>query len=297
MQTIKFLNEHLMVGNLGHFAVIISVFGALFAAICYTRAVRHPMQGWLKLARIGFIIQALAVLTIFITLFTIIHSHYYEYQYAWQHSSNTLPTQYMISCFWEGQEGSFLLWMFWHAVLGCILLVKAKSWEAPVMAIVSLAQVVLGSMLIGIDIYIPAWHEIIPNDLSSIHILGNLHLNTYHLGSSPFQLLREHQPDFLRIPVIEMLGGPAHYLKAVKDGNGLNPLLQNYWMVIHPPTLFFGFACVIVPFAYAFAGLWTKKYKEWITPALPWTLIAVMVLGTGIIMGGYWAYESLNFGG
>jgi cytochrome c-type biogenesis protein CcmF len=83
----------------------------------------------------------------------------------------------------------------------------------------------------------------------------------------------------------------------VKDGNGLNPLLQNYWMVIHPPTLFLGFASMVVPFAYAVAGLWQKRFKEWIQPALSYSLFAVMVLGTGVIMGSLWAYESLNFGG
>jgi cytochrome c-type biogenesis protein CcmF len=87
------------------------------------------------------------------------------------------------------------------------------------------------------------------------------------------------------------------YLSMITDGNGLNPLLQNYWMVIHPPTLFLGFASMIVPFAYAIGGLWERRYSEWITPALPWTLFAVMILGTGIIMGSFWAYEALNFGG
>ncbi|MFB0907060.1 MAG: cytochrome c biogenesis protein CcsA, partial [Spirosomataceae bacterium] len=82
-----------------------------------------------------------------------------------------------------------------------------------------------------------------------------------------------------------------------KDGNGLNPLLQNYWMVIHPPTLFLGFSLTFVPFAFAMAGLWKKKYTEWVKPALPWTLLATVVLGTGIMMGAIWAYETLNFGG
>jgi cytochrome c-type biogenesis protein CcmF len=68
-------------------------------------------------------------------------------------------------------------------------------------------------------------------------------------------------------------------------------------MVIHPPTLFLGFASMIVPFAYAIGGLWEKRYTDWVKPALPWTLFAVMILGTGIIMGSFWAYEALNFGG
>jgi cytochrome c-type biogenesis protein CcmF len=68
-------------------------------------------------------------------------------------------------------------------------------------------------------------------------------------------------------------------------------------MVIHPPTLFMGFAAMIIPFAFAIAGLWQKRYEDWIKVALPWSLFAVMVLGAGIIMGSFWAYEALNFGG
>jgi cytochrome c-type biogenesis protein CcmF len=134
------------------------------------------------------------------------------------------------------------------------------------MAVVMLSQIALTSMLIGVK------------------IIG------YKVGSSPFELLRvamANAPIFKR----------PDYLSKIADGNGLNPLLQNYWMVIHPPTLFFGFATTVVPFAFAIAGLWKRDYTGWIKQALPWGLVSAMVLGTGIIMGGFWAYESLSFGG
>ncbi len=272
METIIFNNEHLFIGNLGHFAVVLAFVSALVSTIAYAFSVNKNDDALKNLGRWMFYIHSFAVVLIFFTLFFIIHQHYFEYQYAYQHSSTELPVYYMISCFWEGQEGSFLLWMFWHAFLGLILIRKAGSWQAPVLAVIALAQVVLGSMLLGFNI------------------------GDFKIGSSPFQLMREHNPEALLIPVLEKVG-KANYLQIFKDGNGLNPLLQNYWMVIHPPTLFFGFAATIVPFAFAFAGLWTRRTKEWTIPALPWALVAVLVLGTGIIMGGYWAYESLNFGG
>ncbi len=78
---------------------------------------------------------------------------------------------------------------------------------------------------------------------------------------------------------------------------GLNVLLRNYWMVIHPPVLFLGFASTIVPFAYAYAGIQTKRFGDWVNPVLPWALFSACVLGVGIMMGGKWAYESLSFGG
>ena len=109
------------------------------------------------------------------------------------------------------------------------------------------------------------------------------------IGVTPFLTVAEFFPE---APVF--LADP-NFVPA--DGNGLNDLLQNYWMVIHPPMLFVGFATMIVPFAFAVSALWMKRYTEWVRPAMPWALISVMVLGIGISMGGYWAYETLSFGG
>lgn len=81
------------------------------------------------------------------------------------------------------------------------------------------------------------------------------------------------------------------------DGRGLNPLLQNFWMVIHPPVLFVGFAAMAVPFAYAIAGLWKKEADLLVQQGLPWVLFAVASLGAGLMLGGYWAYGVLGWGG
>ena len=82
-----------------------------------------------------------------------------------------------------------------------------------------------------------------------------------------------------------------------QDGRGLNPLLQNFWMIIHPPVLFIGFASLAVPFVLAVAALWQKKYDKWIQTALPWVLFSALSLGAGLMLGGYWAYGVLGWGG
>ena len=82
-----------------------------------------------------------------------------------------------------------------------------------------------------------------------------------------------------------------------ENGRGLNPLLQNVWITIHPPILFTGFAAMTVPFAFAIAALIRREYQSWITVALPWTLYATAILGFGIMLGGFWAYETLGWGG
>ncbi|NQD72545.1 cytochrome c biogenesis protein CcsA, partial [Sphingobacterium shayense] len=263
---VNYVGEQLLPGKIGQFFVVLAFGAAIFSLVSYFFATKEPeVKSWKKLGRIGFWINAISVVSIGAVLFYIIYNHLFEYHYVYAHSSRSLPTHYIISSFWEGQEGSFWLWTFWQVVLGAILLFRAKSWEAPVMTFVMLCQVFLGSMLVGVEIF------------------GS------RLGSSPFILFR----DALDYPFLKN----ANYLSMIRDGNGLNPLLQNYWMVIHPPTLFLGFASMIVPFAYAAAGLWTGRFKEWLTPGLPWALFAVMILGAGIIMGSFWAYEALNFGG
>ncbi len=261
---------HYLIGNLGHLSVITAFVSALLSSFAYWKATTlaeiEKKTSWLENGRFAFYVHVTSVLAVVACLFVIIYSHYFEYHYAYSHSSLHLPAQYMLSCFWEGQEGSFLLWMFWHAVIGIVLIKTQKTWEAPTMVVFTLVQAFLGSMILGVVIPVI--------DLK--------------LGSSPFILLRDAMDD----PIFKI---QPDFIP--KDGNGLNALLQNYWMVIHPPTLFLGFALTLPPFAFCIAGLWQKRYVEWVKPALPWSLLGGGILGLGILMGGIWAYETLNFGG
>jgi len=82
------------------------------------------------------------------------------------------------------------------------------------------------------------------------------------------------------------------------EGRDLNPLLQNYWMTIHPPSLYVGFVGFAVPFAFAIAALATGKLGDvWIRTTRRWTLFAWFSLGLGNLFGALWAYEVLGWGG
>jgi cytochrome c-type biogenesis protein CcmF len=82
------------------------------------------------------------------------------------------------------------------------------------------------------------------------------------------------------------------------DGEGLNPLLQNYWMIIHPPSLYTGFVGCSVPFAFAIAALVTGRLdNEWIIAVRKWMLFAWLFLSIGNALGMIWAYEELGWGG
>lgn len=277
----EYIGEHLLPGQIGHLFIVLSLVASLIATFSYFRSTQSKNDidaaYWKKMARIAFITEVISVFAIFTILFYIISNHLFEYKYAWQHSSRSLEVKYLLACFWEGQEGSFLLWSVWHCVLGLILIKTSKKWEAPVMTVVSLMQFALATMIAGI--YFFGWK----------------------MGTNPFILLRDSgvldNAPALHINGDVALGLRQDYMLSIKDGNDLNPLLQNYWMVIHPPVLFMGFASTIVPFAFVIASLWKKNFGEWTKPALPWALFSAAVFGVGIMMGAMWAYESLTFGG
>ena len=209
----EYQGEHLLPGQLGHFFVVLSFVAILMSAIGYFIATNHrekpDFAGWRTLGRLGFLLHGITTLGIILTLFYILTGKMYEYQYAWANVSDDLPFKYVFSAFWKEQQGSFLLWSFWHIVLGIVLMLRAGKWETPVLTVVALAEVFIASMILG------------------------LYFGDFRLGANPFDLLR-HTMD---APIFEQ----ADYLSQIK-GNGLNPLLQNYWMTIHPPTLFLGFA-------------------------------------------------------
>lgn len=269
-----FIGEHLLPGQLGHFFIILSFIASLFSSVCFYLAARSETSNpsaslaWKRLARGSFLFHTIGIIAIFSVLYYVITHHLFEYNYAYQHSNKELPMKYLLSCFWEGQEGSFMLWTFWHCVLGWAVIFWSKSLENRAMTIISGTQVALTTMLLG------------------FYLTPEL-----KIGSTPFILLRDAM---VGAPIFS---DPNYLANFIKDGNGLNVLLQNYWMVIHPPVLFLGFASTLVPFSFILAALWKGDYTTFIKPTIIATLFSGAALGTGIMMGGAWAYESLNFGG
>lgn len=180
-------------------------------------------------------------------LLYLILNHDFRLHYVFSYSDLSLPWFYLVSTFWAGQEGSFLLWILWGAVIGIFFMRFSRHYETRALLVYNLTL------------------------LSLIAIL---------LRQSPFRFLQGLPPG--QVPV---------------DGQGLNPLLQNFWMTIHPPIMFLGYAATAIPFALAVAALWSRRYEEWVKASLPWALVTVITLGAAILLGGYWAYVTLGWGG
>ncbi len=236
---------------IGSVLIWIAFIAAILSA--YFHFISETKKKILLQARISFAISVLGIISASVLLMLYILQHQFEYNYVASYSSRDLPTALLVAAFWAGQEGSFLLWAFFAAVIGIILqrYSRRAGMESEAMMVYSLVLAFL-LLLIGVK--------------------------------SPFQYIWEASADL-----------PVGFIP--QDGRGLNPLLQNFWMIIHPPVLFLGFASLAVPFVLAVSALWQNKNNEWIKFALPWVLFSAASLGAGLILGGYWAYGVLGWGG
>lgn len=175
-------------------------------------------------------------------LFYLFFSHNFAVKYVFEYSDRSLPFFYLLSAFWAGQEGTYLLWLFFSALFGYVVIRRGGRYT---------------------------------NHAMIVYCIVNLFFSTMLVNLSPFALLQFH----------------------AKDGAGLNPLLQDPWMVVHPPVVFVGYAMAAVPFAIAMAALIMNDYGDWVRRVFPWTAVTALMLGAGNILGGYWAYKTLGWGG
>jgi cytochrome c-type biogenesis protein CcmF len=231
-----------MIGNVG---VVLAFSSALVSGILFFRqaVVKNPLGvGKYNYALLFYHLHAFGLVLSTVYLFYALLNHQFQYYYVYIHSSLDLPLKYLVSAFWAGQEGTFILWALFVAAAGYLLLKREKTLLSAIMPFMLLGQSFLLFFLI-------------------------LENPFYHLGFIP------------------------------ADGMGLNPILMDPWMVIHPPVIFLGYALLTIPFAYAAAALWKKEWSTGFLKVLPWAVTGWLFLGAGILIGGAWAYRVLGWGG
>jgi len=205
-----------------------------------------------KIARYSFYASSGLIILQGILLMWGLLSHQYQWAYVMQYSSNSLSTFYLVSTFWAGQEGTFVLWLLFGVIYGWIVIRLRSDDEPLVMIFMNLVQAAIVIILIK---------------------------------KNPFEYIWNVQPNAFPVGAI------------IPDGNGLNPLLQDPWMIIHPPILFAGYSSTMLIFAFAMTALIKRDYDTWIKRAFPFAVFVGLSLGAGIILGGYWAYTTLGWGG
>ncbi|MBD3305355.1 heme lyase CcmF/NrfE family subunit [candidate division KSB3 bacterium] len=232
---------------IGYIALLAALAGTIYVVIASVLRLKSPTRDrelYTEEALWG--IAGLFTLAILSLLYLLLRRDF-QIAYVASYTDLTLPTEYIISALWAGQEGSLLFWGWLLSLCSIVFLwyYKATKEEVPYLHMV--LALTLGFFLV-LTIFL----------------------------ANPFERLSFTPP----------------------DGNGMNPLLQNLYMAIHPPVLFVGYAGFVVPFALAFAALCTGTLRDaWLTHLRGWLLFSWYFLGIGILLGAHWAYLELGWGG
>ncbi len=210
-----------------------------------------------KVGAIAFWAGVGLIIATFAIHLSLLVTQQYEYQYTFHNTQRDMPFIYRISAAWASQEGSFLLWTLMSAGFAAIVMRSTGTYRR--------------------------WFTII----CSLALLAMLSILAYE---SPFRLLELSAQD-------KILLAPGQTMVLPPDGMGLNPTLQNYWMVIHPWVIFLGFGSLLSLFSWAGAAVITRNWSDWVSRVRPYAIFSMTVLGVGLTMGGLWAYETLGWGG
>ncbi|HVJ91542.1 MAG TPA: cytochrome c-type biogenesis CcmF C-terminal domain-containing protein [Labilithrix sp.] len=176
-------------------------------------------------------------------------SHDFRLRYVAHYSDRSMPTVFLLTALWGGQDGSLLWWLFLlSGYIGtCVFSLGKKHLDLQPYVIATLMAIVI-----------------------FFCVLMAFAANPFSTGVSG----------------------------ARTDGDGLNPLLQNFYMIIHPPSLYVGFVGCSIPFAFAIAALCTGRLDaDWIQACRKFTIFALLFLAIGNTLGMLWAYEELGWGG
>lgn len=109
MHDIVYNGEHLWAGQLGHSLIALLIASALASMLAYFFSEKD--RSLLSYARFFLYTHFISVVGVMVLIVYMLFHHFFEYQYVWQHSNKAMDKQFILSCLWEGQEGSFLLWV------------------------------------------------------------------------------------------------------------------------------------------------------------------------------------------
>lgn len=243
---------------MGQIGFVFIVLGFLTSFFLFALSVYSISQGRGKKFVLSYGFLGSVLLLTFLSLASLallqaIVSHDFSLSYVAEYTSTNLPTFYLVTAFWAGQEGSLLFW----------------AW--------------LISLFLLIFFLIYRRQTLFPYAFSFVLGVLTFFFLLLTLPANPFK------------PLVDPVTGRPFSLS---EGFGLNPLLQNFGMVFHPPTIFLGFAAFTFPLAWGIASLFLPRVDDsWVRVARRWTLLGWFFLGIGNVIGAWWAYVELGWGG
>jgi len=237
------------VSLLGHLSLGLALLVGLWGAITGFVGGAQQRPDLQQSARNATLALFGALLVAVISLEVAIFRHDFSLQYVASRTSRNLPTFYLWSAMYSGQEGSLLFWAAVLSLFGAMTQLLTSRRHRAYLPYVAAITSLVATFFVSVMLFAPA---------------------------NPFQ-----RAAFTPL-----------------DGSGMNPQLQNPGMVFHPPMLYLGYISITIPFAFAMAALLTKKLDaDWLVAVRKWTIVSWLFLSIGLLIGMWWAYVELGWGG
>jgi cytochrome c-type biogenesis protein CcmF len=244
--------------DLGNFALITAFVLSFFAIATSIAGVQRQDERLLVVGQRSVYAVFALVSVSMLCLWSMLLQSEFTIEYVAGHSNRDLPLMFKIGSLWAGQEGSLLLWTFVLTAFSAVAVFSQRRRH----------------------------NRLLPYAIVTLMVTAVFFLYLNNFRTNPFQYL------------VAVMQDGAETTWATQDGKGLNPLLQHWAMVIHPPILYIGYIGFVVPFAFCIAALYTRQLgSAWVRTVRRWTLTAWIFLAVGILLGGKWAYMELGWGG
>jgi cytochrome c-type biogenesis protein CcmF len=259
--------------NIGYVALLLALVLALYAAVAALVGAQRRVPELVMSARnAALTVTGLLTLAVAILEYLLIGGDF-RTLYVAEVTNRAMPLFFKMTALWGSQAGSLLFWSWLMSLFGgAVLLRKWGKMRTLMPYVIAVTQVTL-AFFIGL---ISGVWTLLAMPLDALGLIGGAQLLADMVSINPF-----HQLGFT----------PA-------DGNGLNPLLRHWGMIIHPPMLYLGFVSFVIPYAFAIAALATRQTGDlWIRATRRWTLVAWLFLSMGLLLGAWWAYGVLGWGG
>ncbi len=252
-----------MIALAGYLAIFIALGAAISIVV---QGIRYARSGDKRALRVPVVVFLSASVASFALLELAILTHEFSIAYVANNTSTTTPFMFLFAAGWAALEGSIVLW----------------------------------GLLLAVFTYL-VWRQLDPVDglgVLALAVMGAVSIFWFGLmatAANPFAVCVQSGGDFC----LQSSWWPLATAAFPSDGLGPNPLLQNHFlMAVHPPMLYVGYVGFTVPFAFAISALWRKDSgRDWLDRTHRWSLISWSFLAFGILLGAWWSYEVLGWGG
>jgi len=256
-----------MLASLGYMILALAFLLAIYGLATVIVGLSKKSPAFIESTRLALvIIFPLVTISIVIMLVLLLRDRF-DVAYVYSVSSRDMPAYLKLTALWGGQEGSLLFWSWLLAGFSTVLTNRKFRKQVDLLPWSMMVALILLVFFLGLNVF-----------------MATPFTRFWHFTNGG-RVLSVFQP-------------PNAWPLTPRDGQGLNPLLRHPGMIWHPPALYLGFVGFIIPFALAVAALVThRRTGRWIELSRPWTLIAWVFLSLGLVLGMWWAYDVLGWGG